>query len=139
MHQQLIHTLKATHISGDVADELARHFQLVGRRNNVLLAKGRIASEVYFVDSGYVILESEVNGATFTRHIAKAGEFITVIESFMTRQPSKDILTRNKLYVIPKVAVNFLVFRPDKQHLGPATYRLRAVHPSPSLSIGWKF
>lgn len=48
-------------------------------------------------------------------------------------------LRRNNFYAMPKISVNFLIFRPEMQHVGPATYRLRAVHPNPSLSIGWKF
>ncbi|QNL51068.1 hypothetical protein H8S90_05625 [Olivibacter sp. SDN3] len=46
---------------------------------------------------------------------------------------------KDKFYIMPNISVNFLIFRPEMQHIGPATYRLRAVHPSPSLSIGWKF
>ncbi|WP_257667966.1 hypothetical protein [Parapedobacter tibetensis] len=48
-------------------------------------------------------------------------------------------LKENHFYIMPKVAVNFLIFRPDRQVVGPATYRLRSVHPSPSVTVGWKF
>ncbi|WP_222852249.1 Crp/Fnr family transcriptional regulator [Olivibacter sp. SDN3] len=88
--------MRASNISDDVAKEMVQNFKTVSKRNNILLAKGRVASEVYFVDSGYVILESEINGNPFTRHIAKEGEFITVIESFTARQPSKETLKMTK-------------------------------------------
>jgi len=46
---------------------------------------------------------------------------------------------KHAFYAMPKLSVNFLVFRPGMQSLGPAGYRLRAIHPSPSLSVGWRF
>ncbi|MDR7129784.1 hypothetical protein J2X69_002130 [Algoriphagus sp. 4150] len=46
---------------------------------------------------------------------------------------------RDNFYVMPKASINFLVFRPEIRHIGPAAYRLRVAHPNPSLTIGWKF
>ncbi|MDR7129783.1 CRP-like cAMP-binding protein [Algoriphagus sp. 4150] len=111
VHRQLIHTLRMANISDDVANELARNFQVVSKRNNILLSKGKIANHVFFIDSGYVILESEINGNSFTRHIAKPGEFITVIESFTSRQPSKETLKMTKGAIIYAMGhTDFILF-----------------------------
>jgi cAMP-binding proteins - catabolite gene activator and regulatory subunit of cAMP-dependent protein kinases len=96
MHEKLIQTLRAGNVREDVAMEMARYFRPVNKRTGILLARGRVAGKVYFVDSGYVVLESEFNGDPFTRHIAKEGEFITVIESFTSRNPSKESLKMTK-------------------------------------------
>lgn len=43
------------------------------------------------------------------------------------------------LFLQPQIAVNVLVFRPDVREVVGTSYRLRAVHPSPSLALGWAF
>jgi hypothetical protein len=47
--------------------------------------------------------------------------------------------TRRGIFVQPQLAVNVLVFRPDVRVIGGTSYRLRRVHPSPSLTLGWAF
>jgi hypothetical protein len=47
--------------------------------------------------------------------------------------------SRQGLFLQPQVAVNVLLFRPDAREVGGTTYRLRRVHPSPSVTLGWVF
>jgi hypothetical protein len=43
------------------------------------------------------------------------------------------------LFLQPQIAVNVLVFRPDVREVAGTSYRLRSVHPSPTLALGWAF
>jgi hypothetical protein len=47
--------------------------------------------------------------------------------------------TARGLFLQPQLAVNILVFRPDVRVIGGTSYRLRRVHPSPSVTLGWVF
>lgn len=42
-------------------------------------------------------------------------------------------------YIMPKVATPLTFARAEEQTIRDVTYRLRAIFPSPSLSLGWKF
>lgn len=81
------------------------------QKNEVILDSGRICSDLYFIESGLVKLFADAPDKPFIMRFACEQEFITVIDSFITQQPSRYQLVAlepAQLGVISKAAVNRL-------------------------------
>ncbi|WP_257667967.1 Crp/Fnr family transcriptional regulator [Parapedobacter tibetensis] len=123
MNEKIYRVLKSGHIGDDVANDVASKFKPVSKRSDILLPKGRVANKIFFIDSGFVVLTSEINGQLFTRHIAKENDFITVMESFTTREPSKDMLRATKHAEIHAIGYNALMALMDKHPVLEGLFR----------------
>lgn len=59
-------------------------------KDDILLEKGQISNQIYFVVEGIVRASCEVEGKDVTRWFSMAGDFAASYFSFVYRQPSED-------------------------------------------------
>ncbi len=113
MHHNILNQLKLNSFSNNnLASELDSKIYRVNKKSDFLVKKNHICYELYFIESGFVTIEMDIKEGNFIRHIAKAGEFITAVESFTKQTPSKEILrmTNNaEIYAISYIDFNELL------------------------------
>lgn len=61
-------------------------------KNEYLLQPGQVATKLFFVESGGLLLGNEANDQLVTHHLANANEFITSLQSFDQQLPTTDFL-----------------------------------------------
>jgi len=90
-------TLKKAFVNGGVSEKEAelfcslfvkRHY----KKNEYLLRPGSIATKIFFVETGSVILGIMTDKKPVTRHLAIAPEFITSMESFHKQMITDEFL-----------------------------------------------
>ncbi|MGK6352438.1 Crp/Fnr family transcriptional regulator [Parapedobacter sp. DT-150] len=77
----------------------------VYKKNEYLLAPGRIAKRIYFIETGSVILGHMTDRKAVTRHLALSSEFITCLASFQNQIATDEYLKateRTEAYEISK-------------------------------------
>ncbi len=88
--------------------------------------------EGLFAELGLGMEEFEVSAGG--QNIANTNGFVSPSIGY-TWYPWK----RSRLYIMPKLTANFILFREEEQMIHTATFRLKQAFAAPSLAIGWKF
>ncbi|GAA0554899.1 Crp/Fnr family transcriptional regulator [Chitinophaga japonensis] len=76
----------------DVAQILARFDTKTFAKNEYLLQAGQVATSIFFVERGSILLGQEVEDQSVTRHLAREGAFITCLDSFSRQAPTAEFL-----------------------------------------------
>lgn len=78
------------HVNKNMLEDITGKFRPWNSKNEVLVKFNSTPNKLFFINRGFAILKIKVNGKKWVRHIARAGEFITAIESFEYGTPSQE-------------------------------------------------
>ncbi len=91
--ENLHHTFSQLGLTPDELDFVCARFTPERyAKNEYLLLPGQVATKLFFIESGGLLLGNEANDQPVTHHLAYANEFITSLRSFEEQVPTADFL-----------------------------------------------
>jgi CRP/FNR family transcriptional regulator, anaerobic regulatory protein len=113
MYEDLVFSLNKFVILSDaeIAALNNRIELVVLEKNSVFIEEGEIAQHIAWVRKGYLRISFNKDGTDITRDISSVGSFFTALTSFISKQPSFEIvssITDCELLLIKREDLNYL-------------------------------